>query len=89
MKHYKILVSGKVQGVYFRVHTKEIAESLNLVGFVKNTQDGKVYIEVEGLENSIDKFLNWCKEGSPEAVVEKVETQPGQVADFKTFEIKY
>ena len=44
---YKILVKGRVQGVWFRKYTKDKADSLNLSGFARNELDGSVYIEVE------------------------------------------
>lgn len=89
VKHVKILLSGKVQGVYFRAHSKEQADNLGLVGYVKNTQDGKVYIEVEGEEANLNKFIAWCKTGSPQAEVTNVEMTEGDPKDFNNFSIEH
>ncbi|MDG1850558.1 MAG: acylphosphatase, partial [Gammaproteobacteria bacterium] len=47
MKHINVTVSGRVQGVYFRATTKEVADTLGVTGFVKNQADGSVYLEAE------------------------------------------
>jgi acylphosphatase len=88
-KHVKILVSGKVQGVYFRVHAKNKADELNLVGIVKNTPEGKVYIEAEGTDDNLYTFIEWCKIGSPDAEVKRIETTEDSPKDFKNFSIEH
>lgn len=88
MKHYKIKVYGRVQGVYFRVSTLQEASRLNLKGFVQNEADGSVYIEVEGMEEQLVTFLAWCKIGSPMSEVEKIDIEEAEIVDFNTFEIR-
>ncbi len=71
--HFKIEVSGKVQGVWFRKYTQEKAELLDIKGFVMNLPDGKVYIEAES--NDPDKLqilLDWLHQGSPLSKVSEV-----------------
>ena len=80
-KHYKIKIIGRVQGVAFRYYTKQKALELGLKGFVSNESDNSVYIEVEGEEVEIKKFLDWSKTGPDLARVEKM--------DFLESEIKY
>ncbi len=72
-KHLNIIVTGKVQGVWFRKHTQDKALSLNLNGFVRNEPDGSVYVEVESeLEHILNEFIKWLHQGSPLSKVEKV-----------------
>ena len=72
MQHYKITVTGKVQGVWFRDTARREATRLGLAGFARNEPDGSVYIEVEGPEQALQQFLAWCHEGPQEARVESV-----------------
>lgn len=87
MKNIHILVSGKVQGVYFRASTKVIADFLGIKGWVKNLSDGSVEIEAEGDDFSLDEFLAFCNEGPDHAVVEKVTVNEGQLKNYRNFEV--
>ncbi|TVR77732.1 MAG: acylphosphatase [Chitinophagaceae bacterium] len=69
---FEINVYGKVQGVFFRAYTLETAEKLSLKGFVKNMNDGSVYIFVQGKLSKIEELIEWCKKGSPNAEVSNV-----------------
>ena len=76
---YKVWISGRVQGVFFRKYTAERAIKLGLKGFVQNLPDGRVYTEVEGAEGAIAKFLEWLWQGSPSSevvAVDKLEMEP-------------
>lgn len=90
-----ILISGKVQGVFYRAYTKEEADKLGLTGWVKNRDDGKVEAVFVGDKNRIEKMVNWCWKGSPGAVVDKVEKvekveQTDQVElKLNSFKIRY
>lgn len=79
MKAIHITVTGKVQGVFFRASAKETAESLNLTGFAQNQPDGTVYIEAEGDEDSLTKFVVWCKQGPARAAVTGVAVEQGLI----------
>ncbi len=72
-RYYEVFVSGKVQGVFFRAHTQEVASKLGLEGYVSNLPDGRVRIEVTGEESALKTFLEWCKKGPSRAVVEGLE----------------
>lgn len=65
----RIEVSGRVQGVFFRVSTRDKATALALHGFVKNMRNGNVLIEAQGDKDTIDKLLEWCRHGPPYADV--------------------
>lgn len=88
--HVHILVSGIVQGVYFRVYTRDEALSLGLNGWVKNTNDGKVEIDAEGPREKIDALVLWCHKGPPGARVAGVKvTEETQAGEFSGFRIAY
>jgi len=73
-KHYKIKVTGKVQGVWFRKYTMDKALELGLKGFVMNQPDGSVYMEVEAHDkNKLQEFMKWLHTGSPLSKVDRVE----------------
>ncbi len=88
MKHYKIRVYGKVQGVWFRKGTQEEAEKIGINGWVKNLPDGSVYIEAEGSEEQLNRLTQWCYRGTPAANPSNVETEEGNVTGFTGFEIR-
>lgn len=88
MVHYNIIVIGKVQGVSFRQYTKTAAHNLKIKGFVKNLQNGNVYIEAEGADDSVMKFVDWCHIGSPKSSVESVEIETSKLKRFENFEIR-
>ncbi|MBC7912673.1 MAG: acylphosphatase [Pyrinomonadaceae bacterium] len=87
MKHLKITVSGKVQGVFFRMATKAVADQLSVKGCIKNMADGRVYIEAEGDDFSLESFLEWCHEGPLQASVQNVEVIEGEVKNYRNFEV--
>ena len=88
IRHLNIAVSGKVQGVFFRASAKEMADSLGVKGFVRNQDDGSVYIEVEGESSDLDRYVSWCRRGPPRAVVSNFEVADGTVVGFTGFEIR-
>lgn len=85
IKHYNIKVYGRVQGVFFRASSKTKADEMGIRGFVRNERDETVYIEAEGEEENLKKFIDWCGQGPKYAIVERRETNEAEVKDFKTF----
>ncbi len=75
LKKIHLLISGKVQGVFYRVNTKNKADELGLTGWVKNIPDGKVEVLAEGKEGGLKEFIKWCYNGSKGAKVDKVEVE--------------
>jgi acylphosphatase len=67
-----VFVSGRVQGIFFRHSTKRMAESLNLVGWVRNLPDGRVEAVFEGDAGNVKNMVGWCFKGPPHALVEDV-----------------
>ncbi len=84
-----IIISGKVQGVFYRSNAKRKAEGLNLTGWAKNRSDGKVEILAEGEEEGLKEFIKWCYNGSEGARVEGVEIKWKDIekGKFERFEI--
>jgi len=68
-----VWVSGVVQGVFFRAETYRMATSLGLAGWVRNLPDGRVEAVFEGPASAVDAAVEWCRNGPPHAVVERVE----------------
>ncbi|MBI4645501.1 MAG: acylphosphatase [Bacteroidia bacterium] len=89
IKHYKITVTGSVQGVGFRYSVRNIAHNLGISGFVKNLYDGSVYIEAEAEQNILAQFVDWCKQGPKMAIVEHVDIKEAELNGFLLFEVRY
>jgi acylphosphatase len=87
MKHFDILVIGRVQGVNLRRRAKEKADELGLNGVAWNAPDGSVHVEVEADETDAEAFMTWCKGLSGE--VEQVQVEAGDVKGMSGFEIRY
>lgn len=75
MSAARFLVSGKVQGVFFRASTREQAQKLGLRGHAKNLSDGRVEVLAVGEDDAIDALDRWLHEGPPMARVDRVERQ--------------
>lgn len=68
-----VFVSGKVQGVFFRSSTKNMAEKLGLSGWVRNLADGRVEAIFEGNKKVVEKMVMWCRKGPESARVTGIE----------------
>lgn len=88
MRHYNIIIKGKVQRVAYRVWAQATAQKLGLTGLVKNLHNGDVYIEVEGTDENINTFIDMCFVGSPLSKVIEVNAEEHPVKDMATFELK-
>ena len=84
----RILVQGKVQGVYFRKHTQRQAKLHCLKGWVRNQTDGSVLIEVLGDQLAVGSFIEWCRQGSPAADVQAVQVEEIPPFSASEFEIR-
>ncbi len=78
-----IFVSGLVQGVYFRANSLKKAKTLGVTGWIKNLDDGRVELMVEGEKNFVDQMLKWCKHGPPGAKIDNVSV------DYELFQNKF
>jgi acylphosphatase len=73
-KRLQIVVSGRVQGVWYRASTRSQAQSLGLFGKVWNRADGRVEIVAEGMEEALRQFRAWCADGPAGARVDNLES---------------
>ena len=84
-----VLVSGLVQGVFFRAFTQKIAEKLGLVGFVRNLPDGRVEAVIEGEKEEVEAMLEVLKKGPPSARVENIDAEwEDAKSEFHRFELR-
>lgn len=87
MKHVNIRVTGRVQGVFFRVATQNKAHELGVTGSVCNELDGSVSIEAEAEERVLERFVDWCRQGPPNAHVTRIETIESALRGYRVFTI--
>ena len=89
-KAIQIIVSGKVQGVFFRKYTCQKARELDLKGFVANQADSSVKIIAQGDKMKLNDLVEWCYRGSPNSIIEKVEViELATMHQYNNFEIHY
>ena len=69
----RLLIAGRVQGVFFRASCADEARRLGVVGFARNLRDGRVEVVAEGAVNAVDALVEWCRHGPPNARVDAVE----------------
>lgn len=90
MKAFKMNVSGRVQGVFFRAATRDEARRIGVSGWVRNLPDGTVEVLAQGPEEKLNRLLAWCYQGPPGAYVTGVgyaEVPPDP--SLNTFSIRY
>jgi len=87
-KSYSIRVTGKVQNVGFRFYTQKTAMEFNILGFVKNENDGSVYIEAEGESDALEAFIHWCRKGPEWARVDSFDIQEQPLMKYKDFTVR-
>jgi acylphosphatase len=85
----KLLISGRVQGVFFRKFTKQKANELDIFGTVRNLDDGSVEVIAQAEADKLEAFIQWCHKGPITARVDKVDmVEPAGTDDiFNSFEI--
>lgn len=85
-------IEGRVQGVFYRHSTKTEARALGLLGWVRNMDDGSVELEVEGPRETVEKLIEWCRKGPPNARVDNVDVtwlEPSPSDSLpRTFEVR-
>ena len=85
-----ILVSGRVQGVFFRSETKREADRQSITGWIRNRYDGRVEAVFEGEEKAVKKVIGFCRKGPTHARVQDVEVQwKDYKGEFRGFRIRW
>ena len=83
-------MSGRVQGVFFRVRCEQMARQRDLTGFVTNLPDGRVEAVFEGADGAVDAAVAWCREGPRGARVEAAEVGDSAIlVDMTSFETHF
>ncbi len=86
----RVVVTGKVQGVFFRAQAQEHASAAGLTGWVRNRGDGSVELVLEGPKEDVRHVIDWCHAGPPAARVANVEVFWEQAkGEFTSFETKH
>ncbi len=88
MVRYRLLVSGRVQGVYFRDTCRREAERHGVHGWVRNLPDGDVEAVFEGTEEQVSRLVEWSRHGPPAAVVAEVRVQAEPPEGISGFRIR-
>ncbi|MDR4305279.1 acylphosphatase [Chelatococcus sambhunathii] len=78
----RILVTGRVQGVFYRKWAQATAAGLGLRGYVRNMSDGSVEALLAGPQERLDGFAEACRAGPPDARVERVERVAAEAAEL-------
>ncbi len=86
-KSVRLYIEGTVQGVFFRAFVKENAEKLNVKGFVRNLEDGRVEAFLEGNTDEVNKMIELCKKGPRHSQIRNVEMKTEKFQDFKNFKV--
>lgn len=85
-----VIVSGRVQGVFFRFETQDVARGHNVNGWVRNLVDGRVEAIFEGKKENVDKVIEFCRSGPIGARVIDLEVKwQNYKGEFKDFEVRY
>jgi acylphosphatase len=87
LKTVSIIITGKVQGVFFRQSTKEKATALGIPGEVRNMPDDTVQIIATGTSEQIEQLIEWCREGPPKAKVTNVFITELPLQSFTKFNV--
>jgi acylphosphatase len=81
-------VTGKVQGVFFRAETANLAHRLHLTGWMRNTPDGRVEAVFEGEKQKVEEAVEFCRRGPPGAQVSKLDVEWGKwTGEFRDFRV--
>ena len=86
-KSVRIYLSGTVQGVFFRAFVKENAERHNVKGFVRNLEDGRIEIFLEGDSKDVNKMVELSQKGPKHSQIRNADIKSERFQDFKTFKV--
>lgn len=86
-KAVRLYITGTVQGIFFRQFIKDNAERYNLRGFVRNLEDGRIEVFIEGDIENVDKMTEVCRKGPKHSQIKKVDIKEEKFQEFKEFKI--
>ena len=83
----RLYIQGTVQGLFFRQFIQDNAERNDLRGFVRNLEDGRVEVFLEGNNENVEKMIELCKKGPKHSKIDKIDIKEERFQDFKEFKI--
>lgn len=86
-KSVRLYIDGTVQGVFFRAFVKQNAEKLNVKGFIRNLEDGRIEVFLEGDVDPMKKMIELCNKGPKHSIIRKVDEKMERFQDFKSFKV--
>ena len=86
-KSVRLFLTGSIQGIFFRQFVKDNADKNNVRGYVRNIEDGRVEIFLEGDKENVETMATICKSGPKHANIRNVVEKPESFQDFKEFKI--
>jgi acylphosphatase len=84
----RLIVHGRVQGVFYRAWTVETANALGLTGWVRNRRSGEVEILACGVAEAVDALVERCRSGPPAASVTRIDVEEAEAEPLATFETR-
>lgn len=87
MPSVHLIIKGRVQGVFYRATALEIAKKLGISGWIKNTGEGNVETMAAGDQEALKLFIEWCREGPPDAQVTDISISPVENEKMEGFKI--
>ena len=84
----RVIVRGRVQGVFYRATCAEKANQAGVFGWVRNCVDGSVEAHFEGSADAVETMIQWCQLGSAQALVSAIYVDESRSEAFKSFEIR-
>jgi acylphosphatase len=84
----RVVVRGRVQGVFFRASCRDTAHTLGVSGWVSNEPDGTVQAVFEGDEGAVEGMVAWCHSGPPQAQVQEVDVIEEEPTDERGFAVR-
>ena len=87
-KRVRVIVIGRVQGVWYRGSMQKQAEQLDVAGWVRNLPDGNVEAVIEGPPSAVDRLIAWCAEGPPSARVHDMQVNEEPVEGLQGFTVR-
>lgn len=86
-KSVRLYIDGTIQGVFFREFIKNNAERLNVKGFCRNLEDGRVEVFLEGDADEVNKMMELCKAGPKHSQIKNIEEKPEKFQGFRNFKV--
>ena len=86
-KSVRLLITGSVQSVFFRQFVQQQAVKQNVKGFIRNLEDGRIEIFVEGDQDNVSSMRELCRKGPPHSIIRAVEEREEPFQDFKEFKV--